>query len=358
VVAGNRSAHRRRRLVHGAPQLSSGPSPRVSILLPCRDAAAWLDQAVASLAAQTFPDFEILAVDDGSRDRTPALLERWAAQDGRVRVLRSGGAGIVAALRTGLAHVRGELVARMDADDLAQPDRFAAQIELLDAQPDVAACGTRVRYFPGDVVRDGARRYEAWLNGLTTPAAIVRDAFVECPIAHPTLLIRRSVLDGIGGWRDVGWPEDYDLVLRLLAAGHALANVPRVLLDWRERPDRLSRTDPRYGQDAFHRCKAHYLTRGLARGRRIVIVGGGPVGKAFARALQAEGAAVAGFIDLDPRRIGQTIHGAPVASPDALDAYADAFAVAAVSGAAARADIRAWLDANGRVELTDYCAVA
>lgn len=332
--------------------------PRVSVLVPCRDAAAWLDQAVMSLLAQTFSDFEIVAIDDGSRDATRALLDRWAARDSRLRVLESGGAGIVAALCAGLDQARGELVARMDADDVAHPERLSAQVELLDRQPDVAACGTRVRYFPNDVVRDGARRYEAWLNALTTPEAIVRDAYVECPIAHPTLMARRSVLDAVGGWRDPGWPEDYDLVLRILSAGHALASVPRVLLDWRERSDRLSRTDTRYAADAFRRCKAHHLARTRLRGRRVLMVGAGPVGKAFARALRTEGVKLAAFIDVDPRKIGQSVHGVPVESRTALHAYRDAFAVAAVSGAAARADIRAWLSAEGWTELEDFCAAA
>jgi glycosyltransferase involved in cell wall biosynthesis len=333
--------------------------PRVSVLLPCRDAAAWLDEAVASLLGQSFRDFEVLAVDDGSHDATRALLDRWAERDARIRTLSSGGAGIVAALHTALEHARGALVARMDADDIAHPDRIAAQVALLDAQPTVAACGTQVRYFPPDVVRDGARRYESWLNALTSPAAIARDAFVECPIAHPTLMVRRHVLDAVGGWRDAGWPEDYDLVLRLIAAGHALANVPAVLLDWRERADRLSRTDSRYDDEAFRRCKAHHLTRSLLRGRAVLVIGAGPVGKAFARTLQAEGVAIAAFIDVDPRKIGQTVHGARVAPREALNDYRGAaFAVAAVSGEAARADIRAWLAAAGWTELEDYCAVA
>jgi GT2 family glycosyltransferase len=332
--------------------------PRVSVLMPCRDAAGWLDAAVASILAQTWADFELVAVDDGSRDDTNARLQRWASRDRRVRVVAGSGAGIVSALQEGLAATRGPLIARMDADDVAHPERLAAQIALLEARPELAACGTRVRYFPPGVVRDGALRYEQWLNSLATPADIVRDAFVECPIAHPTLMIRRAVLAAVGGWRDPGWPEDYDLMLRLIAAGHALANVPAVLLDWRERANRLSRTDPRYSLDAFRRCKAHYLARTLVGGRSVLVVGAGPVGKAFACALAAEHVPIAAFVDVDPRKIGQSVHGVPVVPRAALADYRAAFAVAAVGNPAARADIRAWLAAEGWLELADFCTVA
>src|SRR5690606_19575412 len=123
--------------------------------MPCRDAAAWLPEAIASLEAQTFADYEVVVVDDGSSDATPELLTAWARRDGRVRVLRPPVRGLVAALNAGLEAARGELVARMDADDVAEATRLEKQVAFLDAHPDIAACGTRVRYFPDEVVRDG-----------------------------------------------------------------------------------------------------------------------------------------------------------------------------------------------------------
>ncbi|HEX7120096.1 MAG TPA: glycosyltransferase [Longimicrobiales bacterium] len=333
--------------------------PRVSVLMPCRDAAAQLPETIASLDAQTFRDYEVIAVDDGSGDGTFEVLYDWARRDGRVRVLRSPARGLVAALATGLATARGVLVARMDADDIAAPTRLEKQVALLDARPGVAACGTRVRYFPDAVVRDGARRYARWLNALVEPDAIARDIFVECPIAHPALMARRSALLAVGGYRDMGWPEDYDLVLRLWAAGHRLANVPEVLLHWREGADRASRTDPRYAPDAFRRCKVHHLRRTLLAGREGAVVwGAGPVGKAFARELIAQRVPVRAFVDLDPRKIGQTIHDAPVVAPAEVGRFDGAFVLAAVGQAGARAEIRAELARSGRVELEDFCAVA
>jgi glycosyltransferase involved in cell wall biosynthesis len=332
--------------------------PRVSILMPCRDAAAHLGSALGSIQAQTFGDFELLAVDDHSRDETPLILQRHARRDERIRVFAAPRPGIVAALQFALDTARGEIVARMDADDLADPERLAAQVACFDADPQLVACGTRVRYFPREAVRDGALRYERWLNALTDDAAIRRDLFVECPIAHPALAARRAALEAAGGYRDPGWPEDYDLVLRLAAAGGRLANLPGVVHHWRERPDRLSRVDPRYAEDAFQRCKVAHLAPRLAGFDGVVVWGAGPVGKGFSRALQALGLRVRAFIDLDPRKIGQTVHGAPVEAPDAIDRYRGAFALAAVSGERARAEIRAALAAAGWREGEEFVAVA
>jgi glycosyltransferase involved in cell wall biosynthesis len=330
----------------------------VSILIPCRDAAAHLPAAIASIHAQTFRDFEVIAIDDGSTDETGALLDGWAARDPRVRVLHAPPRGIVVALQHAAGLARGELLARMDADDVAAADRLARQVALLAGDPSLAACGTQVRYFPRAEVRAGARRYEQWLNALTTPEQIERDLFVECPLAHPALLVRRAAFERAGGYQERGWPEDYDLVLRLWASGGRLANVPAVLLDWRERAGRLSRTDARYAQAHFQACKAHHLARTLAQGRPVVVWGAGPVGKGFARALAGEGVRIAAFVELHPRKIGQIIHGAPVIAAADVGRHPDAFFVAAVAGPVARAEIRAALAATGRRELRDYCAVA
>ncbi len=332
-------------------------TPRVSILLPCRNAAATLDDALASLVAQTFRALEIIVVDDGSDDETAVLLDEWVARDHRIHAVRTPAYGIVAALNTAAARARGDVLARMDADDVSAPARLERQVALLDDQPKLAACGTRIRYVPRRLVRGGALRYERWINAVISHEQMLRDLFIECPIPHPSLVMRRAAFEQVGGYRDVGWPEDYDLILRFWEAGYRLGKVPEVLLQWREQPDRLSRTDPRYGDDAFRRCKAHFLARRIA-GRPVVVWGAGPVGKAFALALQSREQKVEAFVDLDPRKIGQTIHGAPVIHPSAIEDYRAAYVVAAVGSLGARAEIRASLRRAGFREPDDCCAVA
>lgn len=335
------------------------PEPPLSVLFPCRDAGAHLPDAIRSLEAQTFRDFEVIAVDDGSRDETREILERWAARDPRVRLIRSQRNGLPRALQEGADACRGELIARFDADDVAHPRRFAAQVRFLSRNPDLVGAGTRVRYFPHARIGWGSRRYERWLNGLAGPEAVARDLFVECPIPHPTLMIRRSALRRVGGYRANGWPEDYDLVLRLHGAGCRLANVPRVLHFWREGPDRLSRTDPRYTPEAFRRCKIAYLRETHLRDRdRAAIWGAGNVGKAFARALDDEGIEVTAFFDIDPDKIGQRIYGIEVADAASLGPHLQDYLLVAVGAPGARELIRHQLIARGLDEPDHYRCVA
>jgi glycosyltransferase involved in cell wall biosynthesis len=332
--------------------------PRLSVLLPCRDAAEHLAQAVRSLTLQTFRDFEVVAVNDGSRDRTGEALEQWAANDDRVRVVHLERVGLAQALQQGARLCRGELLARADADDVAHPRRFAEQVEFLSARPEISAVGTQVRYFPHEEVGWGARRYQGWLNGLSDPESVARDVFVECPIAHPTLMVRRSVFEQVGGYRVNGWPEDYDLILRLHVAGARLANLPRVLHFWREGNHRASRTDPRYAPEAFRGCKIHYLRESCLQGHDAVnIWGAGRVGKDFARALIDEGVKIRGFFDIDPRKIGQEIYGAPVWNARDVTLHRGTFLLVAVGAAGARELIRQQLDRAGFKEPEDYrCA--
>jgi glycosyltransferase involved in cell wall biosynthesis len=344
----------------------SSTVPGVSVLLPCRDVAAWLPECIDSLEAQSLRDFEVLAVNDGSTDDTGAILLRWSGLDDRVRYLETAGlagaevpaGGLVPALKLAAAAARAPLLARMDGDDVAEPRRLELQRDLLAARRDLAACGTAVELFPRTEAGDGYQRYEAWLNGLAGPEDLARDLFVECPLAHPTLMIRRAVFSALGGYRDPGWPEDYDLILRLHAAGMRAANLDRRLLRWRVRPDRHSLSSERYTAAAFRRCKVHFLDRAFLPSRRpIVVWGAGKVGKPLARELIEQGLMVSSFVDLDRRKIGQEIHGAPVLDPAGFEALlqdTDPYVLAAVGSPGARAEIREALDALGRREIDDY----
>ncbi len=350
-------------------------APEVSVLLPVRDGARWLDEAMASLQAQTFGDFEIIVVDDGSRDATPTILSDWADRDARVRVVSTPPRGIVPALETARERARAPYLARMDADDRAHPERLERQLAKMRAGSEpyagrsgvgdlgaggsLVGCGCGVRYVPESDVAGGAQRYQTWINSIVTPDDIDRAMFVECPLAHPTFFLNAAAVESVGGYRDEGWPEDYDLILRLWEAGGRFAKVPDVLLDWRERPDRLSRTDDRYSPAAFRRCKVHYLDRSLLMDHDgVVLWGAGPVGKAFSRELQARGHRVRAFAEVDPRKIGQHIHGAPVLDTTAALGMTRALHLTSVGQPGVREHLGALLSGAGLVSGRDFVHVA
>jgi glycosyltransferase involved in cell wall biosynthesis len=332
--------------------------PRVSVLLPVRDGAATLAASLRSVSRQRLRDLECIVVDDGSRDASAAIARDHARTDPRFRVIAQPPLGLVSALARGLAECRAPLVARHDADDCMHRDRLALQVAALDAAPGLAGVGCHVRLFPRAALGPGMRAYERWLAGVRSPAEVRREAFVECPLVHPTLVLRREVLRA-HAYRDLGWPEDYDLVLRLLAAGHELGVVPRRLLAWRHGPDRLSQRSAVYAPERFTACKAHHLARGLlARAPRYWLWGYGGTGRALAKALRAHDRHPDAIVELHPRRIGQRIQGAPVIAPVDLGAPGALPLVVSVAGADARALIRAELDSRGFREGRDYVCAA
>lgn len=332
--------------------------PIVSVLVPAYNAAATLPSTLESIRRQNEPRWECVIVDDGSVDATVELARRAAAADPRFRVVELSHGGIVGALQAGLDRCQGRYVARMDADDLMRRDRLRLQLEVLERQPALAAVGSHVRLFPRGRLADGMLAYERWLASIDSPESVQREAFVECPVAHPTLMLRTDVLRRFG-YRDRGWPEDYDLVLRMLAARQSIGVVPRRLLSWRDAPGRLSRTAPSYSIERFTACKAEFLAKGLLAGsRRYILWGYGATGKALARALGDLGCRPTHIVELHPGRIGQRIAGADVIEPAKLTSVRRAPIVVSVAGAGPRGQIRRALEEMGYREVHDFVCAA
>lgn len=318
---------------------------RVSWLIPVRDAAATLGEAVGSALAECGAEDEVVVVDDGSRDAP----ERVLPADRRVRLVRQAPAGIVAALERGRAEARGRWIARLDADDRALPGRVEAQLRAL-ADPRVGAVGGPAELI--EPVGEGMRVYAGWVNGLVDLHAA---RFVECPVFHPAMMLRREALEAVGGWRDFDGPEDYDLVLRLVAAGWTLARTERPVVALRDRPDRLTRTDPRYRPAAFVALKQAYLAPLLPR--RVAVWGAGRAGRPWIRWLVGRGVAVTAVFDIKP---GGSRQGVPVSPVEAVAGADFELLLVAVGARGARQEIRERL-AGLRPELVegrDWFAVA
>jgi glycosyltransferase involved in cell wall biosynthesis len=346
-----------RRSVRGSLPVVS-KIPRTSILLPVFEAVNTLPACLHSIQRQTDPDWECVLVDDGSTDGGLAAANEIATADPRFRVIARPHRGLVSTLRDGLEHCRGQYVARMDADDWMLRRRIECQVAALERNPAIAAVGCHVRIFPRRDLRDGTRNYERWLNEIDAPHRVRENAFVECPIAHPTLMIRRDLLTTLG-YRDCGWAEDYDLVLRLLAAGHELSVVPQRLLAWRDSPKRLSRTSETYSLERFTACKAAHLAKSfLAESDDYTLWGYGGTGRRLQRALREHGKRPALILELHPGRIGNVIAGASVLHPDDWLRSPRHRLVVSVAGSTARKQIRDVLDRAGLRETIDYVCAA
>ena len=339
-----------------------GSSPILSVLLPVYNAAPTLSQAIRSLVRQTLREIEILAVDDGSEDGSPELLREWAGRDHRIKPLLHTHQGLIETLNAGLHVASGAFVARMDADDISHPRRLELQVGLFREDPSLNVVGCLVRSFPRRHVRRGFRIYEEWLNRLTAHEEIAREIFIESPLPHPSVMVRREELVDLGGYRDRGWPEDYDLWLRYHLAGKRFAKVERVLLLWRESEARLTRRDPRYSVENFLRAKAHYLAGGPLSGRSAIVWGAGKTGRRLSKHLLREDVEIMAFVDIDPAKIGRTLRGKEILSPDDLPERIQGpdvpLVLSAVSSRGARKLIRERLTELGLEEGTDFLCVA
>lgn len=337
----------------------SRPLPAVSVVIPFKNAASTLPECLDSIQRQTLRDFEALFLDDGSVDASARIIWERSRRDGRIRLLEPGRVGLVKALNIGISQSRAPLIARMDADDLMHSDRLLQQHQFLHCHPDIALVGCRVKFFSRDAVRAGYREYVRWQNRCVDPGEIAANLYVESPLAHPSVMVRSSVLVEAGGYAEGPFPEDYDLWLRLHQAGHRMAKLPEVLLSWRDLPSRTSRVDPRYSKEAFDRLRARYLARDarLLTARKIVVWGGGRPTRSRVRLLLQQGVRANAWVDVNPRRIGKTIWGLPVHGPEWLDRTERPFVLVYVTNHGARDEISRALDGWGYRCGADYLAV-
>lgn len=346
----------------------SRTQPVVSVVLPVFNGAATLGRAVESLRAQTFPAWELVLLDDGSTDETLRIAETLQREDPRVRVLPRRQEGIVAALNAGLAAARAPLIARMDVDDEAHPERLAAQTAFLAApeHTSIGLVGCQVAFGGDRTASAGYALHVDWTNALVTPEMIALNRFVESPFAHPSVMFRLELVERFGGYREGDFPEDYELWLRWLDAGVRMAKVPRVLLTWHDPPGRLSRTAARYAPEAFYRTKAPWIAREVMRRngdrgeRQLWIWGAGRPTRKRAAHLVAHGVTIAGYIDVDPKKATPALggHGVPVVTPENLPDPTNAFVLGYVAARGARDLVRAALLARGYREGGDFLLCA
>jgi glycosyltransferase involved in cell wall biosynthesis len=209
---------------------NSNGEPRISVLMPVYQAELYLEEAVESILAQSFDDFELIALDDGSTDASPRILEALAIRDDRIRVRRSQHAGLVTQLNQGITEARGEFIARMDADDISHPERFQRQLSYLDSHPDCVAVGT------GTDEVDPERRIISPLD-IRHSHSEIESRLMQGDggaLIHASALYRTDTLRSIDGYRkEYEYGEVIDLHLRLAEVGQ-LANLPESLYEYRQ----------------------------------------------------------------------------------------------------------------------------
>ena len=207
--------------------------PKVSVIMPVYNGEKFLSESIESLLNQTYKDFELLLINDGSTDTSLSIINNYQKKDDRIKVISRGNKGLVASLNEGIELSQGEFIARMDADDVCFEDRFAKQVELLEKRPDIDIVGSKVELI-GDVIEENKERSAFCLNIDFDEERIYEILMVYwyC-LAHPSLMFRKSVINRIGFYRDYTC-EDFDLLLRAVTNGCKIYKIGDKLIKYRK----------------------------------------------------------------------------------------------------------------------------
>lgn len=250
-------------------QLHAGMKPLISILMPFKDAGPWLGECMRSILEQDFGTWELVAVDDHSRDDSMALVKAYASDDKRIIPLPNEGSGIIDALKTASRVMRGMYVTRMDADDIMPAGKLESLFLLASADHGCIATG-QVEYFPRQSVSAGYREYERWINERCIHDDHWRWVYRECVICSANWMTHHSNAD----FGALAYPEDYSLVLHWYSKGLNVVSLPSVTHLWREHPLRTSRNSHDYSQDAFFTLKLnHFISHDLDPARTLLLLG-------------------------------------------------------------------------------------
>jgi len=293
--------------------------PLISIIMPAKNAAAYVGECIDSVMSQSYSNWELIAINDHSDDETPDILASYSEKDQRVRWHQANGQGIIAALRQAYSDSRGLLITRMDADDYMAPIKLEVLCKgLLQQGKGHVALGS-VSYFSDAELGEGYRRYAEWLNDLTKKGDNFKEIYKECVIPSPCWMTFRSDLDQCGGFDSAIYPEDYDLCFRFYKAGLKVVPSYEVLHFWRDYPERTSRNHDHYADNSFLELKVKYFMKlDRDKDRPLILWGAGKRSKKVARLLNAQGCTFK-WICNNPKKIGQEIYGIVLEDDDDID---------------------------------------
>lgn len=329
--------------------------PTISILMAAKDAEPYLRDCLDSILAQTFTDWELVIVNDHSTDSTQQIIEEFAVKDARIRPSLNDGERLLAALKTGYTLLRGQLVNRMDADDIMPSYKLALMHEawLKGGIGSVVTGGTKHFVAEGEV-GDGCLRYDKWLNEVARTAAHYREIYRECVFPSNCWLVHKQDLNTMRAFQDDIYPEDYDLCFRFYEAGLTVIPMDKVLHHWRDRSDRISRTWDEYKDNRFFKLKVSYffkIDRDTAR--PLVLWGAGKNGKDLAKLLLSQEPNLH-WICNNPRKIGKDIYGVIMRGEELLNDLNHPQILVVVSNPSERQEVKEDLLGKGFKEGEDF----
>ncbi len=328
--------------------------PLVSILLPFKNTVKFAASCLKSIVAQEYKNWEVLAVNDDATDGTALIFQEFALMDSRIRVFHNAGSGIIPALRTAYANARGDLVTRMDSDDLMTTDKISVLVSnLLRHGRNHVSLG-QVKYFSDIGISDGYARYEKWLNGLTLTGSNYSGIYKECVIPSPCWMVYKADLESCGHFRPERYPEDYDLAFRFYEQGYTCIPSAKIIHLWRDYQARTSRTSVHYAQNYFLEIKLHYFIKlDHILERPLSVWGAGQKGKTIAKILLTLGIPFYWLCD-NPKKTGKQIYGKEMLDYRYLERVRLPQSLVTVANKTSQEQIRSYLTGIHQTEMLDF----
>jgi len=326
----------------------------VSILIPFKNTEAFLPQCLNSVLEQSYKNWEVIAINDGSTDSSKSIVKEFSLQDSRIKVFENIGSGIIKALRTAYANSKGRFITRMDSDDIMTPNKIRVMVDsLLKLKKGHLAVG-QVKYFSELGISDGYSRYEKWLNKLTATGDNYSEIYKECVIPSPCWMVYREDLDACGAFEPNRYPEDYDLAFRFYEKGLKCIPCNETLHNWRDYDTRTSRTSEHYAQNYFLEIKLHYFLRlEYDVSRPLTIWGAGKKGKEIAKGLQKRKIDFQWLCD-NPKKIGKEIYAKQMQHYSQLKKLKNPQCIVAVANEDEQALIHDYFMQLGHKPMVDY----
>lgn len=333
-----------------------GIEPLISIIMAAKDTEPYLPDCMDSIVSQTYQNWELIAINDHSNDRTPEIFEEYAKRDSRVRVFHSDRPKLIPTLKYGYQFAKGDLINRMDSDDKMPHDKLESLVNewVKYGKGHVIAGGTQ-HFVDDGQVGGGFLRYEQWLNEVAKASTHWQQIYKECVIPSHSWIIHKGDLDQIGAFDPEVYPEDYDLCFRMYRKGLTVIGLNKVLHYWRDRSNRISRTWEEYKDNRYFGLKLRYFF-GLDFDdtRPLVIWGAGRNGKDLMKLVLEYSPSNIHWVCDNENKIGKEVYGITMESLDAIPAFNKPQILIAVSSPEEQKVIARGLSEWGKVPVKDY----
>ena len=329
-------------------------TPLISILVPFKNTESYIVECLDSIVQQTYSHWELIIIDDGSTDASYQLVQNYANSDARIHLLSNTGNGIIEALRTGYKLAKGTFVTRMDSDDVMALNKLEQMQQSLVTRGKGHLALENVQYFSKTGVGKGYKRYEDWLNRLTSKGNNFNEIYKECVIPSPCWMVYKTDFDHCGGFSLDIYPEDYDLAFRFYRQGLKCIPSNEVLHHWRDYAVRTSRVDAHYAENSFLEIKVNYfLELSYNKNKTLVIWGAGTKGKKVAQLLIEKNTPFEWVCD-NPKKIGKDIYNQTLKPFEYLNSIKNYQSIVTVANKEAQLEIKQYFQAHQKTSMKDY----